>query len=255
MTYLSSIGIHLDKSGSALRLVHDADLSSPANREGLQFMKELIELSREKCVCLCPPSAIAPDFLFSNATLILPRIASYSCSHKETLPMVLVAIEGAKSSKTQLLGGPAVFGPRLAPSEVRVAARLVLAAPMTGCSQITNGREIANHIAFVRRGGCTFIEKVRHLQAAGAVAVLIMDNQGPSAAARPLTMTGDGVDDVTIPAAYLNLRDGSALLSDLRQSDAIYVSLRGVFCSSRGPICGIHMFAPFMHLGTPIFPV
>ena len=141
--------------------------------------------------------------------------------------MVLIQIKGGATSQPEILGGPASFGPRLAPNTIHISGPLSIADPMNACSPPTNKASVANHVAFVRRGDCTFIEKVRQMQAAGAVAVLVLDNQNPAPDARPLTMTGDGNDDITIPAAYLNLRDGSALLHDIRRGGVIRASLSG----------------------------
>lgn len=53
MAFLNALGIFLDATDGVMRLVHEADLSSPAHREGMRYMQELIALSNQRCVT-CP---------------------------------------------------------------------------------------------------------------------------------------------------------------------------------------------------------
>lgn len=68
-------------------------------------------------------------------------------------------------------------------------------------------------IVVAERGDCTFIEKARKAQAAGAVAVIIVDNvPDTSAENQPMfAMSGDGQDDVVIPVVFLFSSDGAIL--------------------------------------------
>lgn len=84
---------------------------------------------------------------------------------------------------------------------------------------------VVGSIALIRRGNCLFVEKVRHAQQAGAIAVLIYNNQPPgSPGDTTLTMAGDG-PDITIPSGFLTghvgrmLRDASPGVT-LRLQDA-----------------------------------
>jgi hypothetical protein len=66
-------------------------------------------------------------------------------------------------------------------------------------------------VAFVRRGRCSFVQKVLNMQNAGAKAVVVGNNQGK----QELTgMVGDGNEDrvLTIPAAMITKEDADALL-------------------------------------------
>lgn len=64
------------------------------------------------------------------------------------------------------------FGP--ADNNVVGPADLKLAAPNLGCGALTNS--LANTIGVVDRGTCNFITKVKNLQNAGAIAVIICNN-------------------------------------------------------------------------------
>ena len=94
--------------------------------------------------------------------------------------------------------GLADFGP----ASFSIAGTVVLAADGVGsasdaCTAITNGSAIAGKIALVDRGTCAFVIKVANAQAAGAIGVIIANNQGtryfnmgdsPGATALPYTI-------------------------------------------------------------------
>lgn len=81
-----------------------------------------------------------------------------------------------------------------------------------GCNPFVNAAEVAGKIAVVRRGTCQFGQKALNAQNAGAVAVVIINNQpGP-----PVAMgAGDFGGDVTIPSVMITLDDGNALAPDI----------------------------------------
>lgn len=65
----------------------------------------------------------------------------------------------------------------------------------------------------MQRGHCTFVDKARRAQAAGAVGVIVFDNDGTSSIHdQPLfAMSGDGTDDVTIPVVFLYATESQVL--------------------------------------------
>jgi len=114
--------------------------------------------------------------------------------------------------------GPAIFGPPL--SSPGVSGQVVLAtdpadaagpSPTDACSPITNAAAVAGKIALADRGTCGFIVKVKNLQNAGAIAVLIADNVAGS----PPPGLG-GVDPtIVIPSVRISLADGNTLKGQL----------------------------------------
>lgn len=54
--------------------------------------------------------------------------------------------------------------------------RLVLGQPSFGCSELTNKQEVAGAALLIDRGYCTFFEKVRFAQQAGAVLVVVAND-------------------------------------------------------------------------------
>lgn len=69
----------------------------------------------------------------------------------------------------------------------------------------------------MERGECMFVDKARHMQKAGAVGAIIVDNVvGSSAETSPMfSMSGDGVDDVFIPTVFLFHQEANQLLTSI----------------------------------------
>jgi uncharacterized repeat protein (TIGR01451 family) len=85
------------------------------------------------------------------------------------------------------------------------------AGPTTtdGCSALTNPGAMAGNIAFIDRGTCNFVVKVKNAQNAGAIAVVI------AGSASPFGNMG-GIDNtVTIPAILTTQTDGNTLRTNL----------------------------------------
>ncbi|KAI8636595.1 hypothetical protein BD408DRAFT_85661 [Parasitella parasitica] len=101
----------------------------------------------------------------------------------------------------------ASFGPRL--SENGKVGYLVepLADP-TGCKKVD--APCMDWVALVRRGGCSFITKVRNMQNSGAIAVAIGDPEHQSGW---ITMYAPGdTSDIVIPSIFLAKNEYSVLL-------------------------------------------
>ena len=72
---------------------------------------------------------------------------------------------------------PAAFGPQLDTSGI--TGNVVVAVPADGCTAITS--PVAGGIAVIDRGACDFSLKVLNAQLAGAIAVIVANNQGATA--------------------------------------------------------------------------
>lgn len=73
-----------------------------------------------------------------------------------------------------------------------------------------NADEIRGRIALIERGGCNFDIKVRNAQESGAIAVVVVNNQGDEL----VSMFGND-EAVTIPAIFIGQSDGATLRSYL----------------------------------------
>jgi len=125
----------------------------------------------------------------------------------------LVVTEPASIARSYEVG-EATFGPRL--SSPGVTARIVLArssgsSDTDGCNAITNARDIAGQMALVDRGNCTFVVKAANLQAAGAAAMIMVDNV-PGAVPN---VVGGFDPTIAIPVVRITLADGAAIKAQL----------------------------------------
>ncbi|AFZ66834.1 S8 family serine peptidase [Deinococcus peraridilitoris] len=83
---------------------------------------------------------------------------------------------------------------------------LAVASPILACTAIEGN--VAGKIAIVGRGSCAFSTKIRNAQAAGAVGVLVVNNQPGD----PSAMGTDGTaNQPTIPALMVAQSDGDTL--------------------------------------------
>lgn len=117
------------------------------------------------------------------------------------------------------------FGPPL--PGVPLTADVVLAEDDTppvnnACETLVNASALAGKMALVDRGQCTFISKVEALQAAGAVAVIVVNN----APGGPISMGGSGGQNIVIPAIMISQADGQ-LIKDALLSGAVNATLVG----------------------------
>ncbi len=110
--------------------------------------------------------------------------------------------------------GAASFGPPLTEQgltgDVALGADSGGASPTDGCEPLA---PLAGKIALVDRGSCNFTLKVKNAQDAGAIAVLVADNDPANV---PPPGLGGGPDDtITIPSVRISKADGDAIKAAL----------------------------------------
>lgn len=190
--------IHL-KDGRVQLVQHATQaVSAVAAEDGMRFMQEMMELSSQQ--------------------------------QKEQLPPRAVQIVSQPFfGRVVLTAGPAQFGVDLSKSVSGVRGFVTVAEPYNGCSELSNGEIVAGRIALLQRGQCMFAEKARHIQKAGAIGgIVIDDNEGSSSDTAPLfQMAGDGrnTDDVTLPLLFLFHKEGNILLEALKEYREVEVLL------------------------------
>lgn len=130
----------------------------------------------------------------------------------------------ASIARTYILGY-ASFGPQAPPAGITaniVAATdvaeaagggLVAGTTTDGCSAYTNASAVAGRIAFVDRNRCKFAEKAKVAQEAGAIALLVADNQDGFTTPPNMASSGDLTLDnsITIPVVSVTKAEGAAL--------------------------------------------
>ena len=101
---------------------------------------------------------------------------------------------------------PAAFGAQL--TKTGITGDVVVAEPADGCTAIT--APVAGKIALIDRGTCEFGTKVLNAQRAGAISVIVANNQG----ATVIITMGPGADGgkvKKISAVMISQNDGAAL--------------------------------------------
>jgi len=101
---------------------------------------------------------------------------------------------------------PAVFAPSWTVSHSGIP--LVPTLPASGCGFIQNYQQIAGRLALIQRGECSFVSKVVRAQEAGAVGVIVWDEDHHNDQFF-ISMADDTTDrEVNIPAAFVLGKNG-----------------------------------------------
>ncbi len=90
---------------------------------------------------------------------------------------------------------------------------LVLATPVEACGALTNAIDIDGNIAVIDRGSCLFIEKVNNAKNAGAIGVIVVNNENST-----FTMSGDSL--INIPAVMVSSSEGDIIKSAINGGTA-----------------------------------
>lgn len=125
-----------------------------------------------------------------------------------------------------LMAGPSHFSRELTGTE-SIQRQALFAEPFRLCTKLkTPVNQIDGKILIVERGDCTFVDKARKAQTAGASAVIVTDNvPGTAANDQPMfAMSGDGTDDVTIPVVFLFTEEAKILKTALENNPELDVS-------------------------------
>jgi hypothetical protein len=109
--------------------------------------------------------------------------------------------------------GAAAFGP----ASYGMVAPIQLASG-NGCDPVAAAPGV---ILMLDRGVCTFAVKAQHAQAAGALAVIVVDNANQP---NP-PLIGGAAPDVTIPVASLRMADGAKIKAALQAGEQVRVEL------------------------------
>lgn len=116
-----------------------------------------------------------------------------------------------------LMAGPSHFSPELKNGR-QVVGEAILALPFRACvDSLQNAEVIKNRIVIVERGDCTFVQKARAAQKAGALGVIVCDNTpGSSGEFLPMfAMSGDAYNNIEIPVVFLYSKEFNRLLRAL----------------------------------------
>lgn len=162
----------------------------------------------------------------------------------------LTVIAPAPIAKNYDLGF-AEFGP--SPRTTPLSGRMVLAADAAnadgpletdGCTAFTNASAVNGRIAVVDRGTCTYAQKARNAQAAGAAALVIVDHERDTCTPPSMGLVGE--DDIRIPTISVSALDGDGLKAQLGANVIVDASLRvdPTIRAGASPEGYVRLFAP-----------
>ena len=154
-----------------------------------------------------------------------PVMQMYIWNH--TIGALLEVTEPA-SIADMYVTGSTTFG--VAPPQNPISAEVILvndgsSSPSLGCDVLLNAAQISGRIAYFDRGGCTFVEKVMNAQNAGAIAVIIANNQQGGA----FSMGGTDNGTVSIPAVSISQEDGVLMMGQLMIGTPVFANIGGSF--------------------------
>ncbi|XP_037958336.1 ER degradation-enhancing alpha-mannosidase-like protein 3 isoform X2 [Teleopsis dalmanni] len=139
---------------------------------------------------------------------------------------VAYTVDDNSNDWTAIMAGPSHFSPELT-GENFVEGEIIMATPFRACTELSNTKLIHNKILVAERGDCTFVSKARLAQASGAKALIVCDNiPGSSGETLPMfAMSGDGIDDVTIPVVFMYSQEFSKLSTVLERKKQLNVRI------------------------------
>jgi hypothetical protein len=131
-------------------------------------------------------------------------------------PVAPLTIETPSNLAGDYDGIPAGFGPALTSEAIAADFALAIDEEVDPdendiCEAILNSEELNQKIVLIRRGACTFVSKILKAQEAGALAVIMVNN----VAGEPITMGGEGAEDIVIPSIMVSQTDGEAIIDAL----------------------------------------
>ncbi|MGA2661669.1 MAG: PA domain-containing protein, partial [Verrucomicrobiota bacterium] len=140
-------------------------------------------------------------------------------------PVYLVSVKAPANLATNLLGTEAGFSPALPQLAAigPVSGQLVVTQPPDDSSAITNASALKGNIALIDRGAVSFQQMVTNVSQAGAIGLIVADQQ--TSPDRIVTMGGSGTG-LTIPAVEINYSSGQVLHSAYASGTAVTVTLQ-----------------------------
>lgn len=120
------------------------------------------------------------------------------------------------------------------PSSTPVTGTLVIADdggeinPEEGCSPLINSANVAGKIVVIRRGSCSFVDKIQNAQDAGAIGVIVANHNNPTNDpdyVPYVNMYGVTDPEFTIPSIFINFNDGETIISAIRRRERVTATI------------------------------
>ena len=171
-------------------------------------------------------------------------------STKEAAAKLLQSVAALTVGGKNYTLGFAEYGP--AADKAVITGRLVIASDpadttgssaFDGCSAFTNVAAVSGNIAVVDRGNCNFIVKSKNAQAAGAKALLVIDNKRDTCLA-PAMGNGGDTTVLSIPTISVNAIDGDVIKPQLAGVVNGTIQVDHTFLSGADSAGNVRLFAP-----------
>lgn len=179
-----------------------------------------------------------------------PRMQMYLWDVQQSAPYYLT-VNSPSSIAGEYYAADNAFNPGhvVIPGSPGLTTDLVLYQDATSdvtdaCETAVNASQIAGKIVILRRGTCNFTIKVLNAQNAGAVAVIVVNND----TANPdqyVNMSGAEAG-ITIPAVFLTYNIGEALIAQMT-SGAVNVTLKTDFVNADGDFDNVVIAHEYTH--------
>ena len=150
-----------------------------------------------------------------------PRMQMYLWANNEG---VFLTVNTPSAIAGDYVSAVSAFGPQSTPSPVTgqlVESNDGTANPNLGCELSLD--DLSGKIAIFDRGTCPFVDKVYNAQLAGAIGVIIVNNQ----AGLPFSMGGVN-QDITIPAIMISQADGNLIREQLNQNVNVTININSL---------------------------
>lgn len=176
-----------------------------------------------------------------------PLLRSAAVSYLRGAPVLTVTAPDSVAGAYQL--SSASFGGQL--SVTPIGANLAAASDadeddsgttfstLDACSTLSNTAQISGRVALIDRGGCDFTVKASNAQAAGAKAVIIVNNQSSG-----LPSIGGSSASVTIPVVGISQSDGNKLRAALTQGVSVLLGTDPTKLSGTDSSGRLKLYAP-----------
>jgi len=164
------------------------------------------------------------------------------CENKFVLVKIQTWINGREGE--EYVGVSARFGtPVVSKEKAANKSRLVLADPYDSCTTLRE--KLTGEAALVHRGNCTFTTKAKFVQAAGAVAILVINDR--EELYKMVCAPNDTASEIKIPAVMLPKTAGASFQRRLKEGGSVGV----VIYSPDRPLVDIaEVFLWLMAVGT-----
>ena len=139
--------------------------------------------------------------------------------------------------------GTAGFGPSV--PDTGITGNLVLVDDGDGvttdaCAPLINASAVSGNIALIDRGGCTFASKTLEAQAAGAIAVVIINNVAGNT---PIGL-GGSEPSATIPTVSITMADGDSIKAHLGSGVNVTLTYDDAMLAGTDATQRVKLYAP-----------